>query len=107
MTNREYWSKYIGYNLSWCRPFTNGRVTYAINEIGVVGLEIDGRIIPPRDIDKNLHLAAKILLGDEYDNDDFEDAHAWARKEELSCSECPFFDDCEPIGEILRYEKGE
>lgn len=90
-----------GGNLSWCRPYTadGGKVAFAVNEGDCVRMIVDGEIVDYND-PEIIEAVAKRA------NDDYELYDEWSDMEiladasvEENCRDCPFFDECEAMGE--------
>jgi len=91
-----------GGNLSWCIPYTadGGKIAFAVNEGECVGMIVDGENVEYNDPEV-IKAAAKRA------NDDYEmyegrtDMHILVEASvEEDCRDCPFFDECEAMGEF-------
>ena len=86
-------------NLSWCKPlfFDSDKVIIAVNETGIVGIQIDGvdTDITPAEIN-----AVARRVNEEYDEyKGWDDKHIIldADYRELPCRLCPWFGICDAM----------
>jgi hypothetical protein len=97
-----------GGNLGWCVPYwsNNGKVCIVENETDILSIAVDGEEvsltdgITPEIIKKLAEAVGATQDLEEYEYTDPMDAireHCY----EAGCRDCPHFDDCEAMNEIL------
>lgn len=88
-----------GDNLSWCRPFENQGVKWAVNEGKIVGMEVNGKDVDRED-ESVMRRVSEIIKNAypniDYTDDDPEDILQHKAKE-LGCCECPWFMVCDAM----------
>ena len=111
MTYREYFEIHEDENFSWCKPYFDESGEYCIvmlegEPCGIVTPEVE--IVSGYDgaqaaIDETIPLIAKAI------NPDYDLYSGWTNlhialdaMRECGCANCPFKDDCEPMGEEMQ-----
>lgn len=92
-------------NQEWCKPMIGDRVKFTVLDGSIPALIIDGTEVEVTP--ENIRKAAKIV------NPYYDDYEGWSDTciacmgdvNEAPCHECPWFDDCEIMGQEVETEE--
>lgn len=88
-----------GDNLSWCKPFENKGIKWAVNENEIVGMEVDGKEVDYKD--ESVMRRVSEIIKNAYPDIDYTDDDPeyilFDEAKELGCCECPWFMICDAM----------